>query len=42
MTRPSSVIVTIASLSMSMSTSQRRLYHCEIARRSRGMPLETE
>src|SRR3989440_8533680 len=35
-------MVTIASRSMSMSTSQRRLYHWQMARRSRGMPLETE
>ena len=35
-------IVTMASLSASSSTSKRRLYQLQIARRRRGMPFETE
>ena len=35
-------MVTIASVSGSKSTSQRRLYQWQIARRRRGMPFDTE
>jgi len=35
-------MVTMASVSGSRSTSKRRLYQLQMARRSRGMPLETE
>ena len=35
-------MVTIASVSGSNSTSQRRLYQWQIARRRRGIPFDTE